>query len=93
MDDVLGGFPDFESGFAFLRDHFLPRIEWAGLKLSFKKLRLFCDQVTALGTEHQIGAKASILPDRVRRIAKWPTPSCIKEVRSCLGALGLFADG
>lgn len=28
-DDFFGSFPDFEAQFAFLRDHFFPRLEWA----------------------------------------------------------------
>lgn len=38
MDDFFGGFPDFDSQFAFLRDHLFPRVDWAKLLLSFKKL-------------------------------------------------------
>ncbi len=41
MDDFFGGFASFEELFAFLRNHFLPRVKWARLLLSFKKLRLF----------------------------------------------------
>lgn len=49
MDDFFGGFKDFDNQFAFLRAHFFPRVEWAHLLLSFKKLRLFASSVRALG--------------------------------------------
>ena len=49
MDDFFGSFQDFEDLFAFLRDHFFPRVEWARLLLSFKKLQLFASSIKALG--------------------------------------------
>lgn len=39
-DDLLGRHTSFERQYTFLEDHFLLRIEWAGLRLSFKKLKL-----------------------------------------------------
>ena len=49
MNDFLGGFQDFGNIFPFSRDHFFPRVEWARLLLSSKKLRLFASLIKALG--------------------------------------------
>ena len=61
MDDFFGGFKDFQDQFAFLRDHFFPRIEWARLLLSFRKLRLFAMAIKALGVTHRIGGQVDII--------------------------------
>ncbi len=53
MDNFFGGFRTFEELYDFLRYHFLPRVEWARLRLSFKKLQLFQDKIKALGVENQ----------------------------------------
>ncbi|SLM37975.1 Ribonuclease H-like domain [Lasallia pustulata] len=78
MDDLFSGHPDFESQFAFLRDQFFPRIEWAKLTLSFRKFRLFVDHIKALGVEHHVGGKVHILSKRVETITKWPEPTNAK---------------
>ncbi len=89
MDDFFGGFKGFEDQFAFLRDHFLPRIEWAGLRLSFKKLRLFCETIRALGVVHKAGGMVQILEDRIAKIMKWKVPSDQSGVRGFLGTIGI----
>ena len=89
MDDFFGGFEGFEELYDFLRYHFLPRVEWARLRLSFKKLRLFVAQLTALGVTHCVGGLVRILEERVARIARWPVPSDQSGVRGFLGAVGI----
>lgn len=89
MDDFFGGFKDFEEQFAFLRDHFFPRVEWAKLLLSFKKLRLFANQIKALGVTHTVGGLVYILEERVNKVAKWPTPIDQTGVRAFLGTVGI----
>ena len=89
MDDFFGGFQDFEELYAFLRDHFFPRVEWAKLLLSFKKLRLFATEIKALGVSHRIGGHIKILEERVEKIAKWPVPRTQSEVRAFLGVVGI----
>ncbi len=89
MDDFFGGFKDFEDQFAFLRNHFFPRIEWARLLLSFRKLRLFAASIKALGVTHRIGGHVHILEERVAKIARWPVPSDQTEVRGFLGTVGI----
>ena len=89
MDDFFGGFRDFEDLFSFLRDHFFPRVEWAKLLLSFKKLRLFATSIKALGVVHKIGGHVHILEERIAKVAKWPVPSDQSEVRGFLGTVGI----
>ncbi len=89
MDDFFGGFTDFEDQFCFLRDHFFPRVEWAKLLLSFKKLRLFATSIKALGVIHEVGGHIRILEDRVGKVARWPVPSDQTEVRGFLGTVGI----
>ena len=89
MDDFFGGFLDFEDQFRFLRDHFLPRVEWAKLLLSFKKLRLFATTIKALGVIHEVGGYVRILEERIAKVARWPTPSDQSEVRGFLGTVGI----
>jgi hypothetical protein len=85
MDDFFGGFRTFDELYDFLRHHFFPRVEWARLRLSFKKLQLFQDQIKALGVTHSIGGHIHILEDRIAKIAQWPTPIDQTGVRAFLG--------
>ena len=89
MDDFFGGFPDFESLFVFLRDHFFPRIEWAKFRLSFKKLQLFMNSMKALGVTHSVGGHVHITPSRAEKIAKWPVPIDATGVRAFIGSVGI----
>lgn len=90
MDDFFGGFRDFEDLFSFLKNHFFPRVEWARLLLSFRKLRLFATSIKALGVVHRIGGHVHILEERIDRIARWPVPSDPTEVRAFLGTVGII---
>lgn len=89
MDDFFGGFRDFEDLFIFLRDHFFPRVEWARLLLSFKKLRLFASSIKALGVVHVVGGLVQILEERIAKIMQWPVPSDQHDVRAFLGTIGI----
>ena len=89
MDDFFGGFRNFEELFAFLHNHFFPRVEWARLLLSFKKLRLFASRIKALGVVHEIGGLVRILEDRIEKIARWPKPTNQSEVRGFLGTVAI----
>ena len=75
MDDVFVGQSSFEAQFAFQEEKLFPRIEWAKLRLSFKKLRLFVSEMKALGVRHIIGGKVAIVDDRIRKIASFPQPA------------------
>ncbi|POS86506.1 hypothetical protein EPUL_002037, partial [Erysiphe pulchra] len=41
VDDIFSGFENFDQGYDILENQLLPRLVWAKLKLSFKKLELF----------------------------------------------------
>ena len=85
MDDFLGGFADFDEQSSFLAVHFLPRVKWARLYLSFKKLKLFYNKIKALGVTHRVGGLIEVLEDRIRKILEWPTPVDQTAVRAFLG--------
>ncbi len=85
--DFFGGFEDFEEQYQFLRHHFLPRIEWAKLKLSFKKLKLIERSIKALGVTHTIGGFVQVLEDRIGKIVAWEAPRD-QTGRSFLGVVG-----
>ncbi len=70
-------------------NHFLPRVEWAKLCLSFRKLKLFYDSIKALGVTHRVGGLIEVLEDRVRRIIEWPVPEDQTAVRAFLGTIGI----
>jgi hypothetical protein len=89
MDDFFSGFRTFEELYDFLRYHFFPRIEWARLRLSFKKLQLFQDQIKALGVTHSIRGHIHILEDRIAKIAQWPVPTDQTGVRAFLGTVSI----
>lgn len=89
-DDFFGGFPSFEEQYEFLRTHFLPRVEWARFQLSFKKLKLFQETITALGVAHTIGGLVRVLEDRINKVARWPVPTDQSGVRAFLGVIGII---
>ena len=88
-DDFFGGFRDFQAQFTFLRDHFFPRIEWARMVLSFKKLRLFASTIEALGVKHCVGGHIHIREGRIAKIASFPVPKDQTAVRAFLGVVGI----
>ena len=88
-DDFFGGFRDFQDQFTFLRDHFFPRVEWARMVLSFKKLRLFADSIEALGVKHCVGGHVYIRDSRIEKIASFPVPTSQTSVRAFLGVVGI----
>ena len=73
--DFFRRFPDFESQFQFLQNHFLHRIAWAKVRLAFKKLKIFQEKIVALGVTHHVGGLIQIMPDRVKKIIGFPTPT------------------
>jgi len=89
MDDVFSGFSNYDTAFKFLEENLLPRLLWAKLRLSFKKLRLFMHQVKALGVLHSAGGSVHILPDRVDKIRNWPVPKNASDVRGFNGAINI----
>ncbi|KAI0995489.1 hypothetical protein K3495_g12690, partial [Podosphaera aphanis] len=89
IDDIFSGATDFEDMFNFLEYHLFPRLAWAKLKLSFKKIKLFVHEVLALGIVHKAGGQLQIKEDRARLIRDWRVPRSVGEVSSFLGAIGI----
>jgi hypothetical protein len=89
MNDFFDGFRSFEEQYDFLMQHFLPRIEWALLQLSFKKLKLFAKEIKALGVTHRVGGFINVLESRIKKILEWKAPNDQTEVRSFLGVVGI----
>jgi hypothetical protein len=74
MDDIFLVHKDFPSQWIFIRDHLLPRLLWAGLKLSFKKVFLGMREVLAVETVHGIGGRLVVKPERAEKLREWPVP-------------------
>lgn len=89
MNHIVAGSNSFEELYEFLEQHVLPRVLWSGLKLSFKKLKLFVPNVTALGVSHEVGGKVRITPSCTEKISRWPVPESRRDVRAFLGAVGI----
>ena len=70
MNDFFEKFKNFENQFRFLRDHFLSRIEWTRLKLSFRKLKLFINQIKTLNVIYVIDEHVYILKNRIIKITR-----------------------
>jgi hypothetical protein len=52
MDDIFSGATCFENMHVFMQDRLLPRLVWAKLELSFKKMRLCMLEVDATPNNH-----------------------------------------
>lgn len=87
VDDGFVAHRTYEEQYAFLETHLLPRLLWANLRISFKKLFLFVARVQALGEDHEIGGRVSLKPSRIEKIIDWPVPQTQTEVRSFLGTV------
>lgn len=74
MDDVFATHTDFESQWTFIEEHLLPRLDWAKLKLTFKKIRIGCSEIVAVEIVHRTHGRLAIKPDRVAKIGEWPIP-------------------
>jgi RNase H-like domain found in reverse transcriptase/Reverse transcriptase (RNA-dependent DNA polymerase) len=67
----------------------LERLRSAGLKLKPEKCALFQKSVSFLGhvvSDTGIGTD----PQKIKAVVEWPTPTCIKDVRSFLGLAGYY---
>jgi hypothetical protein len=86
-DDITLRNTDFDSQYQSLKDHVLPRIDWSMLKLSFKKIDCFQDEILCLGMRHRIHGVTLIKHARAEKIRNWPTPVDAKQVRSFLATI------
>ena len=84
INDIFSEHIDFKSQFSFLRDYFLSQIEWVRLTLSFKKLQLFVDYITALRIDHYIERKIFIREAQIANIIQWLISKNVTGVQSFL---------
>ena len=89
IDDIVSAHKTFLEELEFIENHFLPRILWSMLKLSFEKLDLFCGEVLALGVTHAIGGISKIKTERAIKIKVFPVPKSQSQVRSFLATVGI----
>ncbi|KAI0994842.1 hypothetical protein K3495_g13340 [Podosphaera aphanis] len=89
IDDIFSGFKTFEQGYRLLENELLPRLSWAKLRLSFKKLELFVTSTVALGVTHKAGGKLVTKTERCEKIRKFPVPENATDVRKFIGAIGI----
>jgi hypothetical protein len=71
QNDILDEHKLFQNQFTFLKNHFLSRIEWSKLKLSFKKLYLFQSTIKVLRITHIVKEEIKILSDQCEKIANF----------------------
>ncbi|KAI0995670.1 hypothetical protein K3495_g12511, partial [Podosphaera aphanis] len=89
IDDIFSGFKTFEQGYTLLAEKILPRLDWAKLRLSFKKMELFVEETVALGVQHSAGGIVRTKTERCEAIRRFPTPRDTSEVRKFLGTIGI----
>ena len=90
INDFFEDFKNFDEQYEFLRTHFLFWVEWAKLRLSFKKLKLFQTKIRVLDVIHHIDDKIRILKERVARIARWSTFVDAFEIRDFLSVVKII---
>lgn len=87
VDDMFWRMEGWKQQYEFLRDHLLPRLDWAMLRLAWKKLVLFMLQITCLGIDCHPGGAQRIRPERTQKILDWPAPLDASGVRQFLGSV------
>ena len=88
LDDVIVYGKTVQEEIERLRITF-SRLRAANLKLKPSKCHLFQTSVLYLG--HVVSAEGVMTdPDKVKAIKDWPTPRCLKEVRSFLGLASYY---
>jgi translation initiation factor 2 alpha subunit (eIF-2alpha) len=90
INDFFEKFQNFDDLYEFLRDHFLSRIEWAKLRLFFKKMHLFENKMKALKVIHCSDDFVKILKNRIKKIAKWSVSMNQINVRAFIEAVEII---
>jgi hypothetical protein len=75
INDIFSSKESPQEMYKFLQDYLLPRIKWFILKLSFKKLRLFCDEICALRLIYKIGGIMLTKLEQADRIRHFLVPT------------------
>lgn len=88
IDDVFATHASVGEQMAWIEYHFLPRILWSRLKLSFKKVFIGCEEIAALGMIHRTYGRVSVKHDRAEKLRIWPVPVNQTHVRQFMGSLG-----
>lgn len=86
-DDMLPAHSCWRDHWYFIKNHLLPRLLWARLRLSPSKVKLGMDKILALGEMHMAGGLVAPKPERVRKILDWPVPQTATEVREFTGTV------
>ena len=81
QDDIMNEHFSFDDQFQFFKMYFFSRIEWARLKLFFKKLFLFQNTIKTLRLRHYMNEKIQILKNRVRKIANFSISTNKTEIK------------
>ena len=88
LDDIIVFGQTVTETLARLRVVF-ERLRLAGLKLKPSKCHLFQQSVAYLG--HIVSSEGIATdPQKVETVASWPTPRCVREVRSFLGLASYY---
>ena len=88
LDDIIVTRKSFENMIRNLSTVF-DRFKESGLKLKARKCTLFATVVEFLG--HLVSPKGiSTDPKKTEAVENWPTPTCVKEVRSFLGICSYY---
>ncbi len=90
MNDFFDEFQSFDDLYEFLRDYFLSRIEWAKLRLFFKKMYLFENKMKTLRITHCVDDFIKILKDRIKKIAKWFISTNQTDVQAFMRAIEII---
>jgi hypothetical protein len=90
QDDILEEHRSFENQFAFLRNHFLSKIKWFKLRLTFKKLYLFQKTIKVLKIIHIIKEEIRILSDKCEKIVNFSILITFTEVRTFLKVIKMI---
>lgn len=93
MDDSFHGIESAEKTYVALHDHVLPRLAWSKFKLSFKKLKLFMREISALEMIHKVGVISTTRYDRTEKIKSFPVPQDVTAVRSFLATIQITRKG
>lgn len=85
IDNMFVAHSSWSEQWTFIRDHLLLRLLWAGLKLSFEKIKIGLDQIVALRELHLSSGRKAPKPKRIQKLLDWPQPQNQTDVRSFLG--------